>query len=367
MQFTWNDGEKRIKWIYWTDFISYDDFEAAASDCDYLQIWYPRHVDMKIGERYKEILSIVEGCEYDFGDEVYSKSIDLEMEEEEILAGFAKTRRYETRRAMERDGLEVSFCFPDKGDKEFNDYILFYNAFAEKKNLAPICGEKFDKILALMNGHMFALGKVYDQLGELLVAHAYLVCEEMKVAALYASSSVELNSLVGRANGYLHYRAMCLFKSKGFRRYDVGGFYQGSDQQKMNISAFKNSLGGETEKFVTGFSIRVDQLRNVEKNLIAYKENIGNKKVIIYGMASWGKYVTRRIKELYGVDPECMIDNNLYKCDERYCREDVLKEYAPKDAVLIITTTYENFNIICADKFVKPYFDEGNAYCIREI
>lgn len=285
MQFTYNNGKTRTKWIYWADYISYDDFEAASSDCDYLQIWYPIHVDMKIGEKYKEILSIVEGSEFDFGDEVYSKSIDLEMEEEEILAGFAKTRRYETRRAMERDELEVSFGFPDKGDKEFSDYILFYNAFAEKRDLAPICGEKLDKMLALMNGHMFALGKVYDQTGKLLVAHAYLVCEEEKTVALYASSSVELNSLVSRANGYLHYSAMCLFKSKGFRRYDVGGFYQGSDQQKMNISAFKDSLGGKIEKFVTGFSIRVDQLRNVEKNLIAYGEKIRNKKVIIYGMA----------------------------------------------------------------------------------
>lgn len=366
-RFTWNDGKIRTKWIYWADFISYDDFEAAALDCDYLQIWYPRRVDMKIGEKYKEILSIVEGCEFDFGDETLSKSIDLKMEEEQILAGFSKTRRYETRRAMERDGLEVSFCFPDEYDKDLNDYILFYNAFAEQKNLAPIQGEKLEKMLALISGHMYAVGRVYDQTGKLLVAHSYLVCEEMKTIALYESSSLELNPFIGRANGYLHYKAMCLFKSKGFKKYDVGGFYQGSDQQKMNISAFKDSLGGEIEKFVTGFSIRADQLRNVEKNLIAYRENIRNKKVIIYGMASWGKYVTRRIKELYGVNPECMIDNNLYKDDERYYREEVLKEYIPKDVVLIITTTYENFSMICAGKFVKPYFDEGTAYCIREI
>lgn len=367
MQFTWNDGELRTKWIYWADFFSYDDFEAAASDCDYLQIWYPRHVDMKIGKKYKEILSIVEGSEYKFGDEVYSKSIDLDMEEEQILAGFAKTRRYETRRAMERDGLKVSFSFPYRRDKEFDDYILFYNVFAEKRNLGLIYGEKLEKMLALMDAHMFTLGKVYDQTGKLLVAHAYLVCEEMKTVALYASSSVELNPLVSRANGYLHYSAMCLFKSKGFRRYDLGGFYQGSDQQKMNISAFKDSLGGCVEKFVTGFSVRVDQLRNVEKNLNAYKENIRDKKVIIYGMASWGRYVTRRIKELYDVIPECIIDNNLYRYDKRYFKEDVLKNYSPQDTILIITTVQENFNIICAGNFVKPYFDVGAAYCIREV
>ncbi len=367
MQFTYNNGKTRTKWIYWADFISYDDFEAAAADCDYLQIWYPRHVDMKIGKKYKEILSIVEGSEYDFGDEVYSKSIDLEMEEEEIFAGFAKTRRYKTRRATERDGLEVSFCFPDKRDKDVDDYISFYDVFAEKSNLAPITGEKLDKILALIDAHMFAIGKVYDQKGELLVAHGYLVCKEMKRVALYSSSSTDLTSLIGRANGYLHYRAMCLFKSKGFKRYDMGGFYQGSDRKKMNISAFKDSLGGEIEKFATGFSIRADQLRNVEKNLMMQKENIMNKQVIIYGMASWGEYVARRIKELYGVLPVCLIDNNLQENDEHYFKENILEKYIPKDTLLIITTAYETFKVICKGKFVKPYFEEGTAYCIREV
>lgn len=366
MQFTYNNGKTRTKWIYWADFVSYDDFEAISSDCDYLQIWYPRHVDMKIGEKYKEILSIVEGSEFDFGDETYSKSVDLEMDEEEIFAGFSKTRRYETRKAMERDGLKVFFCFPNKLDKELNDYISFYNAFAEQKKIGLINGGKLEKMFALINAHMYALGRVYDQTGKLLVAHTYLVCEEMKTVALYESSSLETNPLIGRANGYLHYRAMCLFKSKGFKRYDVGGFYQGSNQKKMNISAFKDSLGGEIEKFVTGFSIRMDQLRNVEKNLIAYRENIRNKKVIIYGMASWGLYVTRRIKELYGVVPVCMIDNNLHKSDGSYCKEDILKKYGPKDTILIVTTLQKNYNAICEGAFVKPWSEEGAVYCIRE-
>lgn len=77
--------------------------------------------------------------------------------------------------------------------------------------------------------------------------------------------------------------------------------------------------------------------------------------------------MTRRIKELYGVNPECMIDNNLCEIDASYCKEDILKKYSPKDTILIITTMQENFIAICAGKFVKPYSDEGTAYCIREI
>lgn len=367
MQFSWNNGEKKTSWIYWADNINDSDIKAALSDCDYLQVWYPRHVEKEIGQRYREILTIVEGNEYQFGDKVYSKSINLEMTEEQILSGFSKTRRYEVRRAANRDEVEVSFKFPDSRDQDLDEYIAFYNAFAEQRCLSPVCEDKIDKICALINSHMFALGKVCDRSGKTLVIHGYLVCEEMKIVALYSSSSVEYNQYISRANGYLHYSAMCMFKKKGFKKYDLGGFYQGSDKQKMNVSEFKDSLGGEIEEFATGFLIQAKELRNVEKNLVICKEDILKKKVIIYGMASWGKYIVRRIKEIYDVFPECLIDNNLSEKDKGYLNENVLEKYIPEKTLIIITTTYENYKSICAGKYVKPFFDRGNTYCIREL
>ncbi|RKM59527.1 hypothetical protein D6856_09930 [Butyrivibrio sp. XB500-5] len=364
------ENDRKIKIIYWADYVSLEDITIESDSCDEIQIWYPQKVDKDIAKEYGEVLSIIEGDEYSFGDRTFSKAINLLQEEEQIFSGFSKTMRYESRRAGERDNLSIEFDYPVIEDKKLNEYVEFYNSFAREKGRAELY---LDKVMVLVEKGAFAIATAKSDLGEILVKNAYIVCDDMKMVSHFSSSSLfrsnkEMSQMIGRANGYLHFSAMKMFKKLGYETYDLGGYYAGNtDLERMSISSYKDKFGGVITEYETGFVISFDQIKNIVNNLKIIENKIKTDKVVIYGYSSWGKYLHRILKEKYNIEPFCIIDNKLFSKEDNIESEEILKQFNDyDDYYIIITTLKENYKKICEGECVKPFFNRKRTCCVRE-
>ena len=177
---------------------------------------------------------------------INSLTVDYDM----LLSSARKTVRNEVRRA-EKDGLEIIKYDSKELKKEPSFVDAFeqaYLEFAKKMNNEAVTSaynrKKIDQYIA---ANCFML--TYAEKGNLQVYHAY-VYDENEVVLIYSVSdfrddTVDRN-LAGRANRYLHFRDMLLFKDLGLSYYDWGNI---SDPENYNgIDIFKTSFGGTIEK-----------------------------------------------------------------------------------------------------------------------
>jgi lipid II:glycine glycyltransferase (peptidoglycan interpeptide bridge formation enzyme) len=197
--------------------------------------------------------------DYDF----YTKIISLEKSEEEILSGFAKNTKYEVNRAK-REGVEFAV------EGNLNDFVNFYNDFAQSKNLKLLNNiEKYKE-------HLIVTKALFDN--KILSMHSYLVDKDLKRVRLLHSASQfrniednKMRNLIGMANRMLHFNDMCYFKGQGFKEYDLGGYaYNTDDNVLKNINKFKDSFGGKLVKEIELQSIPfflVNKLYSIYKGL----------------------------------------------------------------------------------------------------
>lgn len=155
-----------------------------------------------------------------------------------IFSKFKTTVRQEVRKAEEA-GVE---CL-HKDDIE--KFIPFYNDFAALKKLYPAqrnmilgIGENFKTSFAMLNG-------------EILVAHSYIVDQELGITRLFQSASKRLDEnfdkkIIGFANKLLTAKDIAHFKATGFKVMDFGGFAENTDNKSLKgINDFKLSFGGQ--------------------------------------------------------------------------------------------------------------------------
>lgn len=358
--------EKKCKHIFFASEISYQDFLYETGSCDQLDIFYSGKLDEKIGENYEEILVYLsKGADWD--SKSYSRSIDLTKDEAQILGDFHKNRRYEVKRAKERDGISIAIDMsPDR--EKLEEVRTFYDRFAASKNLHPF---DLDRYMAATRDNIFLLAGAYSDAGELLVVNGYLLDQEEKrstfsFGASHFREQKETAALVGRANSYLHYAAMCYLKEQGYREYDLGGIYIGNDSALNNISFFKNSLGGELREYAPKISFQKKAYKTVEENLWKLRDIVHDKGIILWGAATWGRYIIRRLKELYDTAPVCVIDTALSAVCPKISGPDALKEYDSAGHYLIITTDRGPYRAICEKEAVKPFIEKQSILCIKE-
>lgn len=172
---------------------------------------------------------------------------NLAVAEDTILAGFNKDCRYKIRRAATKDELHIEFIVEPK--KRLDSFCQFYESFAQQKALGPLSRQW---LVSACEARQLIL-TVASQNGEALVWHAYLIVQ--KTARLQYSSSHFRNkggahrALVGRANRWLHWKAMLRFKEMGIERYDWGGLFEdASVPERAGINEFKKSFGGQHER-----------------------------------------------------------------------------------------------------------------------
>lgn len=358
MVVTWADNyHNKITAVYWSDGLSVKEVEEYGKDCDYLQVWYPRNLSDDIYEKYHELITWIE-IEAKWKGHASSAWTDLLQDREEILQTFSKTRRYEVRRAAQRDNLTVDFlCDIDEADLvEFEEY---YNNFASQTH--ELSKLDIGKVRALCNSENFVLARIKDANGEILTVHGYVTDWEKQIAALFSSSSwfrenKEKSALIGRANGLLHYESMLYFKENGFQIYDWGGVYLGNENSHyMSVAAFKRSFGGKIVTFQNGFIIPMKEMRAIERNLCEFDHKFGDVDIVLWGYTSFGKYVQRRLKERFSRHCSYIIDNKLCKEETICMSEQILGELDPEQICILVCTDDANYGKIIAQENVLEF------------
>lgn len=173
-------------------------------------------------------------------DDFYTKLIDISGSDEQLILGFDKQTAYDIRRGR-KDGISSQI---HNGAEEF---VVFYNDFAKTKGLNTIDLSKVD-----YGGNLMITKAVIEN--DTLVMHSYILDPSLRRVRLLHSASLYRNeetgaskrSLVGRANRLLHLEDMSLFRSQGYKIYDMGGYaYQTTDSNLLRINVFKDGFGGE--------------------------------------------------------------------------------------------------------------------------
>ena len=193
-------------------------------------------------ERYFQQSRRLEGM---FCRDFYTILIDLLNDPETLLAGMKRDTRYEIRRAQ-REGFIYDFL--DGGETGvFDEFCDYFDAFAREKN-QPVMRRPWLTLLA--ESGALTLTRIADPTGGALVWHGYH-CSSQRATLLYSASisrdreSSAQRTLVGRANRYQHWMDMLSFKAKGLSTYDLGGWYEGAeDQKRLSINRFKEEFGG---------------------------------------------------------------------------------------------------------------------------
>jgi hypothetical protein len=172
--------------------------------------------------------------------------VDLSLPQDELFCNLKSHTRQKIRRTQ-RD--ELTYEFSNDGDQDtlvrFADHL---NRCRDLK-LLPRVGRK--RLFILARQKALDLSWVRDQSGEMLCASSYVITP-FRVRGLLAGASYRnttdptRRTMIGRANRLLYWRDIVRFKEAGFRFFDFGGYYMGSeDQEKLRINGFKEEFGGE--------------------------------------------------------------------------------------------------------------------------
>jgi hypothetical protein len=180
-----------------------------------------------------------------FCRDFYTILIDLHNDPETLLAGMKRDTRYEIRRAQ-REGFVYNFRSGSDAAslKEFCDY---HDEFALQRRQPRV---RRPWLVLLADSGALNLTRIADPAGNTLVWHGYH-CGRERATLLYSASlfrnregSAQRNA-AGRANRYQHWLDMLRFKDKGLSIYDLGGWYEGAeDQKRLRINQFKEEFGG---------------------------------------------------------------------------------------------------------------------------
>jgi hypothetical protein len=184
--------------------------------------------------------------------------LDLGLDEDALLAQMSKDTRSKIRRAAERDPLEVSGA-PEPTEADIDEFAAFYDRFAAAQSVAPAFRPRLQ---ALAERGSLVLTAAAETDGDVLVRHAY-VAGRGRGFMLYSGSVLAesedsgARNLIGRANRYLHWHDIRLFKERGFDVYDFGGLDVDERSPKTaGIARFKRGFGGEVRPVYSVTSAR---------------------------------------------------------------------------------------------------------------
>jgi hypothetical protein len=170
----------------------------------------------------------------------------LDVDEDAIATRFDETCGYQC--GARRSATAAAHASADPAG-DLARFRAFFDAFAAQKSLAPSDGAWLAAACAARQ--LALLAAIKD--GEALVWHAYL--RSAATAGLHHSASWfrqgdgAYRALVGRANRWLHWRAMLWFRDAGMRGYDWGGVFDDeSTPERAGINRFKRSFGGTPEQ-----------------------------------------------------------------------------------------------------------------------
>jgi hypothetical protein len=174
--------------------------------------------------------------------EVHSLEIDLRQPIAEIWKGVAPTARNLIQRA-EKEGISVQM-WANPGKETIDEFFEAHRRFAQERGLNsedPIWMQTY----CAQNALLLTRASTAD--GKPLVWHSYSKGKDW--ARLLHSISIEgdpsQRKAIGWANRYLHWMDLLECQKQGIQRFDFGGWYSGTtDEKLLRINAFKEQFGG---------------------------------------------------------------------------------------------------------------------------
>jgi|JI6StandDraft_1071083.scaffolds.fasta_scaffold11428_3 hypothetical protein len=198
-----------------------------------------RFLDLLTLNSHLHLKNIEQKKVYGVRNDSHTVELNLEQDVDTIYANFRNTVKQEIRKS-EKEGVVCDFR-----QDNIDEFVQFYNDFAHAKKIYPTSK---NRIIEMGD----SLKMSYATLdGQLLVAHSYLVDEEVGIARLFHSASKRLDetvdrNVIGRANKLLTYKDILYFKEKGYKILDFGGYLDNAQDKSMQgINEFKMSFGGE--------------------------------------------------------------------------------------------------------------------------
>jgi hypothetical protein len=182
--------------------------------------------------------------------EFYTIAVDLAREEDQIFAGMGKTNRYKISRAQKRDGLRYEWWHQDS-ESVLDEFMEFFAGFARSVGLQM---PQKAWLRSYARAGVLDISRISDEQSRILCWHTHY--RENSHARLFHSASSfrefddpAMRSLTGRANRFQHWQDMLRFKAADITTYDLGGWYEGrDDQERLRINRFKEEFGGQVVK-----------------------------------------------------------------------------------------------------------------------
>lgn len=178
----------------------------------------------------------------------YTLHVDLSPDPETILANMRKNTARDIRAAEAKDGLTWTVLeAPTAADLEA--FARFHDENPRAQGQLPAPRER---LKALHDAGLVQLSQVQDRTGRVLVRHALLPFPRSGILQLNAMVSLRpeegdkaLAGAVGRANRWLFYQEFRHYRDRGFRTYDLNGWYAGlTDEKRLRINQFKEGFRG---------------------------------------------------------------------------------------------------------------------------
>jgi len=166
----------------------------------------------------------------------------------ELLAKMGKGTRYEISRAEDKDDLVYAHFVP-RTRAELGALVRSYETLLTRANGALRLNVK--RLSAMIESERLDVSSMGDRFGRTLSWHAHVKGRNtarlfLSTSAFAGTSDQNFKNLCGRANRLHHWMDMLRFKSSQLARYDFGGYYDGSsDNKKLQINRFKMAFGGE--------------------------------------------------------------------------------------------------------------------------
>ena len=211
----------------------------------YGELWYEEEAPAEAGVDivvYRQRAAAIPGVR---AAPFLSLVIDLSATESTIMDQFGKDCRYKIRRAGSKDGLRMEFIREPAADR-LEEFCAFYDAFARQKSMSPSNRRWLE---AACRARRLVLASA-SRNNDTLVWHAYLMARDTAwlqyTASCFRGRDSEYRAVVGRANRWLHWKAMLRFKELGIFRYDWGGLFEDeSIPECAGINRFKKEFGGQ--------------------------------------------------------------------------------------------------------------------------
>jgi Acetyltransferase (GNAT) domain len=184
--------------------------------------------------------------------------IELAADDDRLLGQMSRDTRSKIRRAMQKDPVEVAAA-PEPSEGQVDEFADFYDRFAAAESVSPAFRPRLH---ALARRDNLVLSSAAGDDGEVLVRHAY-VAARGRAYMLYSGSLLAqaadsgTRNLIGRANRYLHWHDIRLFKERGFHYYDFGGLdVEERSPKTAGIARFKRGFGGEVRPVYSSTTAR---------------------------------------------------------------------------------------------------------------